>query len=238
MKNFAEQNGGVFGVHLHSVINITESLCFENQAKHIGGVLHARLDTKVLISDTEISQNSAYLFWAIWIDENSVLELNGSQVVNNNAQDSVGALYITNNSLLVAFNSSFKGNKAYQDSCLTIENSIAYLEKCTFMENFQTFYGGTISMKAAILKVANTFFTHNTGYDIYYDQTQVHSINRLDTYRCLFKHDNFSLKSNANSFEQVAVRKNIINKVNIPYQIYRASQETPYASSKMFTYLP
>ena len=182
VKNFAAQNGGVFGVQLHSVINITESLCFENQAKHIGGVLYARLDTKVLISDTEISQNSGFVFGAICIDDNSVLELSGSQVVNNNAQDSVGALYISNNSLLVASNSSFKGNKAYQDSCLTIENSIAYLEKCTFMENFQTFYGGTISMKAAILKVANTFFTHNTGYDIYYDQIRAHFINRLDTY--------------------------------------------------------
>ena len=158
--------------------------------------------------------------------------------MNNHAQNAYGALHISNTSLLVAFNSSFKENKAYVESSLYIENSTAYLEKCTFMENLQTAYRGTISMKAAIIKIANTFFIHNTGYDMYYHRTQVHFINRLDTYKCIFKHDNFSLKSNVNSFEQVAVRENIINNASQPYQINRAIQETPYASSKMFIYLP
>ena len=39
-------------------------------------------------------------------------------------------------------------------------------------------------------------------------------------------------------FEQLAVRENIMNNASKPYQIYRAIQETPYASSKMFIYLP
>ena len=233
-KNFAEKCSGVFAVRHHSVINITQSHIFENQAKNAGGVLESTSNTKVHISDTEISQNSGNTIGAIVISgPNSILELSGSQFENNNAQDEIGALLLLNNSLLVAFNSSFKGNKAYRDSSIRIMDSTAYLEKCTFMENFQTSYGGTITITATILKMANTFFINNAGYDIYDYQIRVHGINRLDTYRCLFKHDNFSLKSNTNLFEKVAERKNII----FSYQLYRAIQETPYATSKMFIYL-
>ena len=239
MKNMAELDGGVFFLSIHSEINITQSRCFANQAKNFGGVLASVSNSKVFISDTEISQNSGNVAGAIWIDGNSVLELSGSQIVNNSAQDSVGALYISNNSLLVTFNSSFEGNKAYEDSSLQMKNSTAYLEKCTFMESYQTSYGGTIGIQASVLKVANTFFEHNTGYDIYYYQTiRVYFINRLDTYRCMFKHDNFSLKSNMNFFEQIAIRKNIISNISTPFQVHTALQETPYASSKMFIYLP
>ena len=238
VNNFAEMYGGVIFEHIYCEINITQSSFFGNRAKQIGGVLVSRFSTKVLISDTEISQNSGKVAGAIWVDGNSVLELNGSQIVNNNAQNIVGGLYISNNSLFVGFNSSFKRNNAISHSSLRIRNSTAYLEKCTFIENFYTFLEGTIFIEAAILNVANTLFADNTGYDIYFDQTQVHSINRLDTYRCLFKHDNFSLKSNMNRFEQIAIRENIINNASYTYQIYGSFQETPYASSKMIIYLP
>ena len=236
--NSALGSGGVFYVQEGGKTISRNSSFVNNSGKNVGGVLVSRVATKVLISDIEISQNSGNAIGAIWIDSNSVLELNGSQVVNNNAQYRYGALLVSNNSLLVAFNSSFKGNTAYQDSSLVIENSTAYLENCTFMEHFQTSYGGTISLHAAILKIANTFFTHNIGYDMYYYGTKVHFINRLETYRCSFKHDNLSLKSNTTFFEQVAVRENIMNNASTPDQIHTAFQETPYASSKMFIYLP
>ena len=239
VRNFAELSGGVFIV-LHSVINITQSYFFENQAKRLAGILVSKFGAKAIICETEISHNA---IGAIIIDDNSVLELNGSHVANNHApKDTVGALSalsISNSSLLIAFNSSFKRNGAYQhDSTISSTNSTAYLEKCIFMENFLTSYGGTISIEAAILKVANTFFTHNTGYDIYFDLSQDHFMNRLETYRCLFKHDNFSLKSNMDRFEQIAVRENIISNINSPLQVHTAVQKTPYASSKMFIYLP
>ena len=187
MNNVAEQQGSVFFPQAHSVINITQSHYFRNQAKDSGGVLVSLGSTKVLISDTEISQNAGNIFGAILIDYNSVLEFNRSQVVNNNAKNRVGALQISSNSLLVAFNSSFKSNKAYVFSSLYIENSTVYLEKCVFVENVPTFYSGTITINAAVMKVANTFFTHNTGYDIDYSTTADHFINRLDTYRCFIQ---------------------------------------------------
>ena len=105
------------------------------------------------------------------------------------------------------------------------------------MEHFQASFGGMISIMAAILKVDNTVFAHNLGYDIFYYPTQVHFLNRLDTYRCLFEHGNLSFKSNMNFFEQAAARENIIGNVTTLSKIDRAFQETPYASSKSFTYL-
>ena len=169
------------------------------------------------------------------IDEKSVLELSHCQVVNNSARH-VAALQISNNSLLVGFNSSFKGNSAYQDSTIRNMNSTVYLEQCTFVENIQTFYGGIISMMDSTLKVANTVFINNVGYDIFYYQTQVYFINRLDTYRCLFERDNVSLKSNMSLFKLVAIRENIVNNKGNPYPIQTTTQETPYASSKMLIY--
>ena len=131
VKNFAGLDGGVFFIIQHSVINITQSRCVGNRANHIGGVLVSGYGTKTLISDTEFSQNSGAVVAVILTDENSVLELNGSQVVNNNAHNNFGVLYISNNSLFVAFNSSFKGNK---DSALVIKTSTAYLENKLYGE--------------------------------------------------------------------------------------------------------
>ena len=109
--------------------------------------------------------------------------------------------------------------------------STAYLEKCTFVENVQTSDGGTVSTTASILKVANTFFAHNKGYDITYDDY----IN-IKTYKCLFQYGNVSLKSNMKFFEQVAVTEKIISNGSTQNQIHTTFQETPYASSKMFIY--
>ena len=92
VNNFAGLSGGIFFVAYHSVINITQLHCSANQAKQSGGVLISKYGTKAFISDTEISQNSGRLIGAIWIDDNSVLELNGSHFVNNSAHTTTGAL--------------------------------------------------------------------------------------------------------------------------------------------------
>ena len=116
-------------------------------------------------------------------------------------------------------------------------NSTVYLDKCTFMENYQT-GGGTIGIMTSILRVANTSFTHNARSDIYYYQSEVYFNTKIKTYMCFFKYDNISLKSNVKLFGQAAVRENIIGNQHIPLQVDTAVQETPYASSKMFIYLP
>ena len=188
------------------MINITESFCFENQAKFSCGVLVATSQTKVVISNTNISQNSG-MYYAMWLDNNSVLELYGSPVEDNKAQ-SAGALYISD-SLFVAANSSFKRNSAYEESTITVINGTVYLENCTFFENRLT-YGGTITAGyGGTLKVSDTVFTQNEGYDISLNVDKEY-FTKFEIYRFLFVHNNISLKSNAKKFDEVAVKEKVI----------------------------
>ena len=221
-----------------AVINITESFCFGNKAGYAGGVLFTQIHTQIVISDTNISQNSAHKYGALWVNDNSMLELNGSVVEGNHAEIKVGAFFISNNSLLVAFNSTFKGNRAYQDSSLRFMNSTGYLENCTFVENRMTYFGGTISThQMTKLKVSNTVFTQNEGYNLFIYAERTHFINTFETHRCLFVRGNIFLKSNVKNFEEVAVKEKVIGQLSFLNQNYLASRETPYASSKIFNIL-
>ena len=169
VKNSARAIGGVLIALQQSSINITQSFCFGNQAETNYGVLVVTTYTQILIIGSNITQNSAYNFGALAILDSSSMELIGSLVEGNSADILGGALLVANNSLFVAINSSFKRNKAYQHSSISIWHSIVYLQKCTWIENQMSYYGGTIAIQAySKLKVFDTSFTQNKGYDIVY----------------------------------------------------------------------
>ena len=229
-KNVAELSGGVLVASSQAVINISQSFCYENKAEYSGSVIFSRSNAEILISDTNISHNYAYLQGAMRVDGNSILKIYRSLIEGNNAEIYIGTLSISN-SLLVAVNSSFKGNSAYQDSSISIFNSTVYLEKCNFLEN-QLTQGGTISPDSqTTLKVSNTVFTQNDGYDISY-----HFIRKFETYNCLFKNENVSLKSNVKNFEEVALEEKFIGDIRYLNQSVFKPLETPYASSKIYLY--
>ena len=234
-KNFARISGGVLSASRQTVINnITQSFCIENEAGYSGGVIWTS-NTKIIISDTNISYNSGNNCGAIYMIKNSILEIDRSKIEGNNAALQIGALYIFGNSLFIAVNSSFKGNTANDSSSILIDNSTAYLEKCNFSENRLT-YGGTITtLPGTMLKISNTVFTKNEGYDIANVVKNNYFITKFETYRCLFMHGNISLKSNVKHFEQVAVKEKIIGQPP-PYvnQSFFKVSETVYASSKMY----
>ena len=229
VKNIASQAGGVLVASGLAEINITESFCFGNQAGFGAGVLFIQMMTKILISDTKLSQNSADKFGVLWMD-GSMLELNGSVVEGNHA-GSVGGLFICNSSLVVAFNSSFNGNKGYKDSSFRIFNSTVYLEKCIFMKN-QLTYGGTIFIKSITkFKVSETKFIQNEGYNLFVSFAEGNHSLQFESYRCSFVHGNISFKSNVKNFEEVAVKEKVISHRSKRNFFLR---ETPFASSKIF----
>ena len=235
LENIATITGGVLVALDQTVGNITQSFCSGNQANHFGAVLHTYSHTNILISDTKISHNSAYQYGALFVNDNSMLELNGSLVEGNTAEFEVGALFILNNSLVVAINSTFKGNSAKAISAICATNSTVYVEKCKFFENRLT-YGGTISAGyGGTLKVSDTVFTQNEGYNIeYYVGDKAHSVNKFETHRCLFVRNNISLKSNVKNFAKVAVNEEVIGQYPNLNESFFKPGETPYASSKIF----
>ena len=217
VANDAGLSGGVLMAVQSAVIHVTECFYFGNRAKYSGGVLYTQKNTKILISDTNIIKNSAQQCGVFGVSTNSTLELNGSLVEHNYAKTTVGASCIFNNSLFVAINSSFKGNRAYEGSTIHIFNSTVYLEKCIFMENQMTYFGGTISIfwPVAKLKISKTVFKQNEGYDILHITIETNFTNKIETYKCLFVCDNISLKSKVKNFEEVAVKEMVIGQYPI-----------------------
>ena len=232
VKNIAGLNGGLLSVLDGAVINIIESFCFENKAHYDGGMLSALLSAKIFISDTIISKNSANINGAMSMTDSCIVELYRSHIEGNNAEKAVGALLISDNSLFVAVNCSLKGNSAFTDSTIGIVNSTVYLEKCTFLQNKMTSNGGTIYTDAAKLKVSDSVFAQNEGYDIMVYKDSQNST--FETHRCLFLHGNVSLRSDAKNFEQVAVKEKVIGRIPFLNQSFFKPGETPYASSKIF----
>ena len=233
-KNIAGISGGVFVALGQAVIKINESVCFENKARYSGGVCFMS-GVNAVISDTIIRRNSQNSHGVLEID-NTILEIYRSQIEGNSGRTVTGALHILN-SLFVAINASFKGNTAYEDSTISIENSTVYLEKCTFLENRLT-RGGTISFDPfplmTTLKISNTIFTQNEGCDIVNIAENDHFINKFETHRCSFVHGNISLKSNMTNFKEVAVKEKVIGQYSGLNQSFFKPGETLYASSKMF----
>ena len=193
------------------------------------------INSKIRISNTIISNNSATdMYGAMAIDGNSILELYRSQVEGNKAEQAVRTLRVLN-SLLVVINSSFKGNSAFQISSILIFNSTAYLENCTLRENRMTFFTGTITTtEGSKLKISNTFFIENEGYDLQYDAGRTHFINIFETHNCLFVQSNISIKSNVKNFKDVAVKEKFIGQNTVYNQTLFKIRETQYASSKLF----
>ena len=105
------------------------------------------------------------------------------------------------------------------------------LENCAVEDNLEE---GAISMMNANIKMSDTSFSQNKVYDLYHSAGQTYFINRLDTYKCSFKHDNISLKSNVTNFTQAAVKEKAIG--NFDNMSYLVIQETQYASCKKLIY--
>ena len=233
-KNVVTISGGVLTALDKADINITESFCFENEAKYSGSVLFTMSHVKIIMRDTNISHNSGYLHGAMYVIENSILKIYRSQIEGNSAEEKSGVLAIAD-SLFVGLNSTFKGNSAYLDNSISIANSTVYLEKCNFIENQLTYGGGTISTyPGSMLKLSNTFFTRNEGHDIFYYVENNNFVTKFETYRCLFVAGNISLKSSVKNFEEVAVEEKVIGQLPFLNQSFFKPGETPYASSKMF----
>ena len=95
--------------------------------------------------------------------------------------------------------------------------------------------GGTISTHLqAKLKIANTVFTENKGYDIFHYSVKNNFINKIETYNCLFKHGSMFLISNVKNFKDVAVKENFFGQYTTVNQSLFEIRETPYASSKIY----
>ena len=234
VTNVARLRGGILFAFRVAVIHIVQSFCFENQAKYSSGVLSTEWQTTILVSDTTISTNSADQCGVFRIEGNSILELNGSLVENNNAKIGAGALCLANNSLFIAVNSSFNGNTAYRDSIIHLQNSTVYLEKCDFVENQITYFGGTIvTVLGTKLKISDTVFTQNEGYDLFYVVEKNRFMFKFEIYKSLFVRGNISLNSNVTNFEEVAVEEKLIGQWPPLNQSLLKPQETPYASSKL-----
>ena len=99
---------------------------------------------------------------------------------------------------------------------------------------YYIYIGKITTTEGSKLKISNTVFTQNKGYNLFSYAEKRPFINNFETHNCLFVRNNVSLKSNVKNFEKVAVKKNVIGQNTIYNQTLFKIRETPYASSKLF----
>ena len=239
VNNMALTNGGVIDADYLSLINISQATCYGNKAGE-GGVLYGRA-ANVSISDSVMQQNVADC--ALSMHVSSVLEISFSQVNRNKT----GALCAFNSSLLILKNSLFKENTAHlgqsvfigtgqqQPASISLYSSTGYIENCTFIGN-QGLYAGAISISTSDLRLSHARFLQNMVQqvaDININAASSTFLNRIFTYRCLMRHRNKTLKSNATNFKQIAIKEHFINEIySFHLKSNLAIEETQFASSK------
>ena len=224
VSNRAQIRGGVIDAQYSSMINISRTKCYGNQATNgHGGVVHARVDTKVYVHNSIFIKNSAHTCGAVLIDVASVLETSFSQFKQNNAFNMAGVFCAFNNSLFVSQTSLFKENKRKRGGSLIVQNSTGYLENGTFVKN-----QGPIILSMAVLRLSNTVFVQNMALEAVDIDNKFGFINKLYTYRSLFKHKNITLKSNSRNFKHIASMKQFLQGTS-----YLTTDETQFASSKL-----
>ena len=218
------------------MINLCKTTSLGNKVKTGNdGVISARTGTKVFLSDSILKKNSAQACGAISADTNSVLNINSSQIQQNNAKLMAGAFCIHNNSLFIFKNLSIEQNTGYLSGSTVLLNSTGYMENCTLAQN-QGIYAGAIIILKSELRLSSTSLLHNMAHDSadIDSQTDLSKyINKLYTYRCFFKHDNQTLKSNASNFKAIALKKNFLHETIYHPGSNIAIEETQFASGKL-----
>ena len=232
--------GGALLIMAHpeysSIKNISGRTCYGNQVTNDdGGVVHARMDTKVYVHNSIFPQNSAQNFGDVLIDASSVLEINVTQVDRSNASDPSGALCTFNNSLFVATASSLEGNNGFLRKSLAVQNSTGYLDNCMFIRN-QGIYAGAITFSFSELRLSHTVFLHNRAKstrDISSDTTIDKFVNKTYTCRCVFKLDNITLKSKSTNFKKLTSKQGFLKQTSLDEQTNFVAEETQFVSSKL-----
>ena len=236
VSNQAGINGGVIDAQYSSIIDISHTTCHGNRATNgHGGVVHARVNTKVYVHNSIFVKNFAHTCGAVLIDGASVLKINFSQVDRSNASGPSGALCAFNSSSSIVRTSSFQGNNGFVSGSYALKNSIGYLDNCTFIRN-RGIYVGAITFSFSELRLSNTVFLHNMAQsagDISSDTGTDKFVNKMYSYRCVFKHDNITLKSNSTNFEKLALKEGFLKQSSLYEQTNFVAEETQFASSKL-----
>ena len=229
IQNSAGFRGGIAYVEYNSAINITQTTYFGNKGIY-GGVFTAKKNTTVFVHKSKILQNSADDCKAFILESSSRLEISFSKTYRNSANQKVQALCALDNSLFIFKSSLFKGNTGL----INLHTSAGYLENCTLIGN-QRQNVVAISIFISELSLSNTVLEQNIEQDgaVIESATDLTTlINRLYTYRCLMKHGNIMLKSNATNFKKTAIKEHFIEEFP---ENSLATEETQFASSELLS---
>ena len=78
----------------------------------------------------------------------------------------------------------------------------------------------------AVLRLSNTVFVQNMALEAVDIDNKFGFINKVYTYRSIFKHKNITLKSNSRNFKRIASMENFLQGTS-----YLTTDETQFASS-------
>ena len=115
---------------------------------------------------------------------------------------------------------------------IMISESPGYMENCTLTGNQGTKAGGII-IWVEKLKLCNTVLLENMAPDIMSKNDILKHFNTLETYNCLFKHDNTTLISNSTEFKLTGIKDGFLKESSFYHESNLETKETQFASSEL-----
>ena len=206
-------------------VYVSNSLFSKNIASAGSGGSIAVSGDVLQILNTKFSANYAHRASVLHANNVTEIQLIDCVFIYNEAFD--GGVVIVNGSSFLVKNSIFEGNiniEFSDRSCLTLSDSQASVENCTFKRNMNNSQVGAITSKHCEFRISMSIFDSNealNGTDIFLE-------NGLLIYSSIFKHS-MTLKSSDRNFKQKAFGGNILRS---DYSNNVTITESQYASGR------
>ena len=232
--------GGGLMAETNCTVYITDSHFSANTAKNgpCAGVC-AVDKIRMYMTRVNIVDNLAGTFGgAIDIESNSKVILNDCKISNNTSNLDSAIASVQDHSLFVAKNCSFKRNtcslgdeRFSYKSCVYVEQSEVCFSRCNFHRNNATGDGGIIFASKGKIRIANSSFlseAEDVEQDIFFWRDKSKTKFKMYTYFTTFRHQNRTLSSNEPDFKNKAFKQRIFRSRDEAAAIQ--IEETPYAS--------
>ena len=231
--------GGGLMAETNCTVYVTDSRFSANMAKNgpCAGVC-AVDKIQMHLTRVDIVDNLAGTFGgAIDIESNSKVILSDCKISNNTSNLDSAIASVQDHSLFIARNCSFKRNtcsleKTYgYNSCVNVEQSEVCFSRCNFHRNNATRDGGIIFTSKGKIRIANSSFLSEADddeQDIFFWRDKSKTKFKMYTYFTTFRHQNRTLSSNEADFKNKAFKQRIFRSLDEAAAIQ--IEETPYAS--------
>lgn len=167
---FAENTAGAIGLKTTTSALIDQCSFINTSSSKNGGAVYADLNGNDLNSKYEVTvryslfENCSSQFGGAYLQLGGKMSIVDSELLNNTAEYSGGAVYVSNTTALIG-NSIINNNKAdfFYGGALYIDDSKTTITSCDIVNNTAGILGSGIYLYSSGYEIKNNYFANNNG---------------------------------------------------------------------------